>query len=109
MDIFGGSGSKRHHELAPHEIVAGGSSTHHSSSGNLCSTLKALLMSSSYRVRSATARLLVSFCSDNPPSGGHDADEAIMSDATEIGLFFRETLIAAGATGEADNILGPAV
>lgn len=85
-----------------------GSSVQTSSDG-LCSTLKTLLMSSSYRVRSATARLITSLCSDSPlPEESATADEnaavcggggAGGGGRKGSGLFFREVLIAAGATG----------
>lgn len=101
-------------EFAPREMVAVGGcgSSFQVSSGGLCDTLKTLLMSSSYRVRSATARLVTSLCSD-----GRFCEEPAAADKSTTacgaggggagggggknrsGLFFREVLIAAGATG----------
>lgn len=103
-------------DFATREILAGGGcgSSLQTSSGGLCSTLKTLLMSSSYRVRSATARLITSLCSDSrfseEPSTA-DENAAVCSGDGDGGggggrggrktggLFFREVLIAAGATG----------
>lgn len=101
-------------EFAPRETVAGGGcgNSLQTSSGGLCSTLKTLLMSSSYRVRSATARLITSLCGGGPFSGEpYSAGEsaAVCADGgggsggddggKTGGLFFREALIASGATG----------
>lgn len=70
-------------------------------SGGLCGSFKALLMSSSHRVRTATARLVTTLCGDKPL-----ADTATCEDATGaarttrlFGPFVRERLIAAGVTG----------
>lgn len=94
-------------EFAPREMAAGGGGggrSAQSSSGGLCSTLKMLLMSSSYRVRSATARLIASLCNDSRLSKKPAAaqEHAATGGGGRKGacLFFRETLVAAGATGE---------
>lgn len=117
MALFDGA-----REFAPREMLAGGGgggcgSSLPTSSGGLCNTLKTLLMSSSYRVRSATARLVTSLCSDGRFSGEPAAaDENVAAcgggdggrgggagcgggGRKTSGLFFREVLIAAGATG----------
>ncbi|CAN0375875.1 unnamed protein product, partial [Ectocarpus sp. 12 AP-2014] len=92
-------------EAAPREVLStgiGGESTKQPFSGGiLCSTLKTLLMSSSYRVRSATARLITSLCRDVP--FGEDSElaheiAAVGSRRNGISLFFREILLAAGST-----------
>lgn len=94
-------------EFAPHKMMTsggGGGKSAQSSSGGLCNTLKTLLMSSSYRVRSGTARLIASLCNDSRLS---EKPAAAQGHAATGGggrkgacLFFRETLVAAGATGE---------
>lgn len=92
-------------EVTPREMAIGGGGgrSAQSSSGGLCSTLKTLLMSSSYLVRSATARLMASLCNDNRCSEesatAHENAATGGGDREGASLFFRETLIAAGATG----------
>lgn len=83
-------------------ITPRGNGVHHSSPGSLCSTLKALLMSSSYRVRSAAARLVVSLCGVGTSSSAEPADHEseVESDNDKVERFFRETLLAAGTTGK---------
>lgn len=105
-------------EFAPREIALGSGagssgggvgkagSSQPSSSGGLCSTLKTLLMSPSYRVRSATARLITSLCADDrvwhseDPAEAHGNGAAAGGRAEGTGLFFREILLGAGATGK---------
>ena len=124
MALFDGA-----REFASRETLAaaggggGGGSGLPTSSGGLSNTLKTLLMSPSYRVRSATARLVTSLCSDGRFSGepAAAADESVgMCGASNggrgggdgdgggggrkaDGLFFREVLIAAGATGNGNK------
>lgn len=86
------------HDLARHEEVPTGGFTH-SSPSDLCGTLKAMLMSSSFGVRSATARLLASLCNYGAPSVGDSTPSRDAEHSTKAGTFFRETLIAAGTTG----------
>lgn len=104
--------------IAPQETVGGGgggsgssgvgkgNSSQPPSNSGLCSTLKTLLMSPSYRVRSATARLITSLCADDRNRYPEGTMEAHGNDATAGGFakgtghFFRETLLEAGATGE---------
>ncbi|CAM9827019.1 unnamed protein product [Ectocarpus sp. 6 AP-2014] len=92
-------------EATPREVLptggGGESSMQPFSGGMLCSTLKTLLMSSSYRVRSATARLITSLCRDVP--FGEDSEQghenvAMGSRRNGSSLFFREILLAAGST-----------
>ncbi|CAM9618499.1 unnamed protein product [Ectocarpus fasciculatus] len=88
-------------EAVPREVLSAGgggeSSKQPFSGGMLCSTLKTLLMSSSYRVRSATARLITSLCRDVP--FGEDSELAhVGSRRKGSSLFFREILLAAGST-----------
>eukprot|EP00903_Cladosiphon_okamuranus_P005498 g5479.t1 len=96
-------------EFSPREMVAGGGGggsgrSLPTSSDGLCNTLKTLLMASSYWVRSATARLVTSLCSDSRFSEHRsEADEnaavSLASGGRKTGgLFFREVLIAAGET-----------
>lgn len=94
-------------EAAPREVLSTGgggeSSKQPFSGGILCSMLKTLLMSSSYRVRSATARLITSLCRDVP--FGEDSElahenAAVGSRRNGSSLFFREILLAAGSTGK---------
>lgn len=85
--LFDVSGSGDHESM-------GGASSSQPSSGGMCGTLKTLLMSSSYPVRSATARLISSLCSD----GSSSVDGA--GNTSRAGCFFREALIAARTTGK---------
>lgn len=93
-------------EFAPREMVPGGGGgrSAQSSSGGLCSTLKTLLMSPSYRVRSATARLIASLCNDHrfseEPAAAHENAATGRGGRNGACLFFRETMVAAGATGK---------
>lgn len=59
-------------------------------------------MSSSYRVRSAAARLVVSLCGANISSSAEPANHEgdVGNDNDKVERFFRETLLAAGTTGE---------
>lgn len=85
-NLFDGSGNGEHESM-------GGASSSQPSSGGLCGTLKTLLMSSSFAVRSTTARLISSLCSDgSPPAKG-------TGNANRAGCFFREALLAARTTG----------
>lgn len=67
---------------------------------SLCGTLKALLMASTYRVRSATARLIASFCSDASSRVQEDLSHKSAASTNRFGRFIREKLIAAGTTGK---------
>lgn len=96
--LFDGS-SNGTHELPLCEKVTGGNRPQQSSSDGLCNTLKALLMSSSYRVRSATARLIASLCNDAPFPETLVVHERDVSGTKRAGRFFREALLSAGATG----------
>ncbi|CAM9160635.1 unnamed protein product, partial [Scytosiphon promiscuus] len=97
-------------EFAPQEMVGCGrevgkeNRSPSSSSGGLCSTFKTLLMSPSYRVRSATARLITSLSAGDPdrysedPVEAHGNGSAAGGGAKGTGLFCRETLLRAGVT-----------
>lgn len=72
--------------------------------------LKALLMSSSYRVRVATSRLITTVCNNGGgnsgdqhlsynPAASTGADRGVAERSQLFGAFFREKLIAAGVTG----------
>lgn len=93
-------------EAVPREVLSaggGGESSKQSFSGGvLCNTLKTLLMSSSYRVRSATARLITSLCHDLPFEDSELAHEnaAVGSRRNGSSLYFREILLAVGSTGK---------
>lgn len=75
----------------------------------LCSTLKTLLMSSSYGVRVATARLITTLCLDVPLGGDttHDGVDASAGSGTPSSAFFRSKLIGAGIAGELEKLLIP--
>lgn len=85
--LFDGSGNGEHESMS-------GASSSQPSCGGLCGTLKTLLMSSSYPVRSATARLISSLCSEGPSSA------EVTGNANRAGCFFREALVAARTTGK---------
>lgn len=82
------------------DIAPRGNVAHHSSPGGLCSALKALLMSSSYRVRSAAARLVRSLCVARTSASPANHEGDVGGDNDKVERFFRETLLAAGTTGE---------
>ncbi|CAM9350518.1 unnamed protein product, partial [Sphacelaria rigidula] len=78
-------------------------------SGGLGGVLKALLMSSSYRVRVATSRLITTVCNNGGgnsgdqhlsynPAASTGADRGVAERSQLFGAFFREKLIAAGVT-----------
>lgn len=94
-------------ELAPRgSMVGGGVSSARGAS--LCGTLKTLLMASTYRVRSATARLIASFCGDDSSRMMHeDPSHESAASMNRFGRFIREKIIAAGTTGK--HVRGPGV
>lgn len=76
----------------------------------MCGVLKMLLMSSSYRVRTATARLITTLCGggdqqiacDDICGGAYERAGAASGSAERLlsfASFFREKLIAVGVTG----------
>lgn len=88
-------------EIAPRGSMVGGVGVGVGARGaSLCDTLKALLMASTYRVRSATARLIASFCNDDSSRMHEDPSHKSAVSTNRFGCFIREKLIAAGTTGK---------
>lgn len=96
--LFDGSRNGDNSAISSHEKATTGNSVQ-LSSGGLPSTIKTLLMSSSYRVRSATAQLIATLCSDKLPTEP-EAQENVIYGVRGGGCFFRETLLAAGTAGK---------